>query len=158
VWPGQNAICQMVNFIHERRVVVLLCNVRHQATNGRRDGGYLPEYSGPHGVCRVVIADELPAPGSSVRSAWDPLIPRCRQRVSAADRNSLPCGFAATIPDATARRSRTEVVLASIGIYVWVCNGVNRRTQEIGYSHGVWELSRQCAAVRTLRALSRPAF
>ena len=138
LWPGSNAVGQMVVFGgQDRRVVGVVGNVRHQTVEQEGElEAYLPITQSSASSVELVVRTKLEPEAlvSSVRSALhsvDPNLPTAEFTPlgQLVDRAVSPRRFMMLLLAAFAAAA---VVLASVGIYGVVSYNVNRRTQEIG--------------------------
>ena len=138
LWPGQNAVGQLMLACGERRVVGVVGDVRHLALEQASGMEmYLPiRQCGDFSSVDLVVRSALPpaALAASVRAALKPIAPNLpgkdfRALQQLVDKAVSPRRFVVLLLGGFALFA---VLLASLGIYGVVSYGVNQRTQEIG--------------------------
>jgi predicted permease len=138
LWPGQNAIGQIVRADKERRVVGVVADVRHLALEqGAGLEMYLPiRQTRDFSSVDLVVRSRLPLAelAPAVRAALKPIEPNLpgndfRTLQQLVDKAVSPRRFVVLL---LAGFAMFALILASLGIYAVVSYSVNQRTQEIG--------------------------
>ena len=138
LWPGQNAIGQIVLADKERRVVGVVGDVRHLALEqGAGLEMYIPIRQIDHfPFVDLVVRSRLPLAelAPAVRAALKPIEPNLpgndfRMLQQLVDKAVSPRRFVVLL---LAGFAMFALILASLGIYAVVSYSVNQRTQEIG--------------------------
>jgi predicted permease len=138
LWPGENAIGQILRADRDRRVVGIVADVRHLALEqGAGLEMYLPIRQCPdRSSADLVVRTTLPPAelASAVRIALKPIEPNLpgkdfRTLQQLVDKAVSPRRFVVLLLGGFALFA---VILASLGIYGVISYSVNQRTQEIG--------------------------
>lgn len=164
LWPGQDAMGQILEVDKDRRVVGIVGDVRHLALEqGSGSEMYLPiRQCGDFASVDLVVRTSLPPAelASSVRAALKPIEPNLpatdfRTLQQLVDKAVSPRRFVVLLLGGFALFA---LVLASLGIYGVISYSVNQRTQEIGIRMALGASARDLQAGIILQTLSLAAM
>ncbi len=159
LWPGQDAIGQMVTQDGGRHVVGVVVGVRHITVE--QDSGsemYLPiRQTTDFSAVELVVRTTLPQAGvaPAIRSALKPLDPNLasnefRTLRQLVDKATSPRRFVVMMLTGF---STFALILAALGIYAVISYSVHQRTQEIGIRMALGESARNLQARIMLQTL-----
>ena len=164
LWPGQDAMGQILQVDKDRRVVGIVGDVRHLALEqGSGSEMYLPiRQCGDFASVDLVVRTTLPPAelASSVRAALKPIEPNLpasdfRTLQQLVDKAVSPRRFVVWLLGGFALFA---LVLASLGIYGVISYSVNQRTQEIGIRTALGASARDLQAGIILQTLGLAAM
>jgi predicted permease len=138
LWPGQDAVGQMINQEKGRRVVGVVSDVRHRALE--ESAGcemYFPiSQRGDYNAIDLVVRTSLPPAqlAGTIREVLRPIEPNLafnefRTLQQLVDKAASPRRFVVLLLSGF---SIFALVLAALGIYALISYSVNQRTQEFG--------------------------
>ena len=164
LWPGQDAMGQILEVDKDRRVIGIVGDVRHLALEqGSGSEMYLPiRQCGDFASVDLVVRTTLPPAelASSVRAALKPIEPNLpasdfRTLQQLVDKAVSPRRFVVWLLGGFALFA---LVLASLGIYGVISYSVNQRTQEIGIRMALGASARDLQAGIILQTLGLAAM
>jgi predicted permease len=164
LWPGQDALGQMMTQDGGRKVVGIVADVRHDALE--KTGGsemYLPlRQTWDYSAMRLVVRTALPPDGlaTAIRTALRPIDPNLpvsqfQTLQNLVDQAVSPRRFLVML---LAGFAAFALLLASLGIYAVISYSVSQRVQEIGIRMALGASARDLQSRILLRTLGLAAI